>query len=148
MSARGYGEVYVYRCRKPWLAILFKRHTAYVGQTRAPGMRHMEHMTGAGRFGIKEPARWSDLAPKRYVVFRSADVAQWRLDLMERLFIWALWPVYNHMHNTANPRRITRSKALVMRTNRDRGISPNWSPRPVHIALPVVALLAVLAVFR
>lgn len=137
-----YGEIYMYRCRKPWLALIFKRHTAYVGQTRAPGMRHTEHMTGAGRFGIKEPARWSDLEPKRYVLWRSDQVAQWRLNLMERLFIWALWPVYNHMHNLGNPRRITRSKALAMRTARDRGISPNWIPRPIHVIIPIAALIA------
>lgn len=123
MSARWRmpGAVYGYRGRKPNALIglpIIGRHWIYVGQSRNLRARHGEHMRGGGRYG-RPPASWSDLAPKRYILFRLPHCPQWLLDLMEFLFIRLLFPVYNHKMNLGNPRRIPLKRAARMRTRRD-----------------------------
>jgi hypothetical protein len=115
------GAVYVYRTRKPNALIglpIVGRHFGYVGQSRNLKARHGEHLYGGGRYG-KPPASWSDLKPKRYVLFKLPHCPQWLLDLMEFLFIRILFPVYNDKLNRGNPRRIDRKRAARMRVRRD-----------------------------
>lgn len=116
------GEVYAYRVNKPnaFLGLPFiGRHWGYVGQTRNPKARHGEHMDGGGRYG-KGPAPWSDLRPKRYTLFKVSHCPQWILNLMERLAVYLLWPVYNDKMNRWNPRRISRIRAARHRYFRER----------------------------
>lgn len=127
------GEVYAYRTRKPGAVLglpLLGRHWGYVGQTRNPKARHGEHMNGGGRYG-KPAANWSDLSPKRYVLFRLGHCPQWLLNLVELIVIRLLLPVYNDRMNRGNPRRITRRKAARQRAQRDfivaRGGPRGWS---------------------
>jgi hypothetical protein len=136
-----YGEVYAYRTLKPWWALILKRHWAYAGQTRNPAMRHVEHVQGGGRYGAVAKD-WSDLDPRRYVIWRSAAVRNWRLNLAERLVILALLPVYNVTMNLANPRRITKSAAHAHRVRRDLGMPrlPSWR---WFLALSVLLLAGV-----
>lgn len=143
-----YGEIYLYRARKPWLALIFRRHTAYVGKTRSPGMRDREHMTGAGRWGNREPAPWSDLEPRRYVIFKFASISDFWLSVLEFLTIRITMPVYNVHMNTANPRRIPKWKAREQRTARDRGVNPYWTPRPAHLIVVAALVTAGAVMFR
>jgi hypothetical protein len=115
------GEVYAYRTRKPGAIMglpFLGRHWAYVGQTRNPKMRHREHLYGGGRYG-RMPASWSDLKPKKYVLFRLRYCPQWMLSGVELFFILVLWPAYNHVGNKANPRRISIKRARRARIRRD-----------------------------
>lgn len=116
-----YGEVYAYRTRKPWAPWglpIIGRHWGYGGQTRNPAMRDREHTRGGGRYG-KQAAPWSNLDPKRYVLFRLDRCPQWLLNLAERLVILVLMPVYNEKMNKHNPRRISRERARRQRYARD-----------------------------
>lgn len=145
-----YGEIYAYRTKKPGAPFglpMIGRHWAYVGQTRNPEARHGEHMRGGGRYG-RAAQPWSDLAPRRYVLWRSDRCPQWLLNLMERLFIALFQPVYNVQHNRANFRRIIPRRALRHRLARDMA-GWSWSIMPQHV-LSVAGLLlaAVVVMYR
>jgi hypothetical protein len=132
------GEVYAYRTLKPYFGVF--RHWGYAGKTRSPLLRHQEHTVGGGRWG-RDPQPWADLDPKRYVIWRSEAVRDWRLALMEVLAIWLLLPVYNVQHNLANPRRITKRQAAKMRAWRDMG-TPRWLVfRPGHLIVPIILII-------
>lgn len=134
------GEIYAYRTLKPHLALVFARHFGYVGQTRNPAARHVEHVHGGGRYGqIAKP--WSDLDPVRYVIWHSNSVRDWRLNLAEWAAIKILFPVYNHTMNLTNPRRITLSRAKAQRGARDAGIPrvPSWRQAAAVLILVMVA---------
>jgi hypothetical protein len=121
-----YGEVYLYRTRKPGAILglpIFGRHNGYTGQTRNPKARHEEHIQGGGRYG-QEAKDWSDLDPKRHVLFRMRHCPQWALNLAERLAIYATLPVYNDKMNRHNPRRISLRAAHRQRMMRD---ATGWS---------------------
>lgn len=135
------GVVYGYRTRKPHLALLHRRHWGYVGQTRNEASRHREHMIGVGRYGHRDPAPWSDLDARRYILWRSASVRNWRLNFMEWLMIKLLLPVYNVRMNATNPRRIPKYRAVEARRLRDQGAPYRWAPRPGHLIVPVLALV-------
>lgn len=143
-----YGEIYLYRVRKPGAILglpVLGRHNGYIGQTRNPRARHGEHMNGGGRYG-GPAAPWSDLAPRRYVLFRMTHCPQWLLNLAERVAIWALFPVYNDKMNRHNPRRISRPRARRQRLARD---VTGWSLslNPGHLLLAVTVLILI-GVFR
>lgn len=125
------GAVYAYWVRKP-NAILglpfLGRHCGYVGQTRNERMRDLEHKNGGGRYG-RPAAAWSDLRPRRVILFRMKHCPQWLLNLVEWLAIKILMPVYNDRHNRTNPRRISRNRARFHRGLRDRSI---------HVPVPTV----------
>lgn len=142
-----YGEVYAYRTLKPWLAVVFRRHFAYVGKTRNPGMRDLEHRAGGGRYG-QTAKDWADLDPRRYVVWSSPDVRDWRLSLMEWIFIRILLPVYNVQHNTGNPRRVKPWKAKEYRAARRRGIPRHLSVRPTHVILAITITAIAIGALR
>lgn len=128
------GAVYAYRVRKSHALFglpFIGRHWGYVGQTRNLTARDGEHLRGGGRYG-KEPAPWSDLAPRRYILFRLKHCPQWLLNLMELIFIRILMPVYNEKLNRGNPRRISRRRA---RLHRERRRVTGWYPalHPGHL---------------
>lgn len=144
---RTYGEVYAYRTRKPGalLRIPFVSfHWAYVGQTRNPAMRHTEHTQGGGRYG-KVSASWSDLEPRRFVLWSMKRCPQWLLNGAEFFFVKALQPVYNEKMNRPNLRRISRKRAAAARRRREMGM--RWSPvaTMAHAVLFMVALVVLLA---
>jgi hypothetical protein len=139
-----YGEVYAYRTRKSHAVLglpFLGWHWGYVGQTRNPKARHGEHLLGGGRYG-KPAASWSDLRPRRYVIFKLRHCPQWILNLVELLAIRILCPVYNEKLNRANPRRISRRRALRHRARRDL---IGWSPA-LHYghAMTFVSVAAIL----
>jgi hypothetical protein len=116
------GAIYAYRTRKSHAVLglpIIGRHWGYVGQTRNERARHEEHLQGGGRYG-KPAAPWSDLRPRRYVLFRAKRCPQWVLNLLELMFILILMPVYNEKLNKANPRRISRPRAARQRLIRGR----------------------------
>lgn len=111
------GIIYAYSCldpnsgdREPW---------AYVGQTRQSlASRHSQHMGYDMRYrGPAQP--WSDLYPEVRIVWQG-KVPDFFLDLIEEYYIKSKKAVYNYMHNTKNPRRVTKHDALLQRSNRDR----------------------------
>lgn len=123
------GWIYVYRTRKPGALLglpLIGRHNGYTGQTRNPKMRHIEHTEGGGRYN-KPRANWSDLDPKRYLVFYLPMCPKWLLNLMELVAILVTWPVYNDRMNRWNPRRIPLKVAARQREIRDRS-GVRWIP--------------------
>jgi hypothetical protein len=133
---RTYGEVYAYRTRKPGalLRIPFVSfHWAYVGQTRDPTRRDLEHRFGGGRYG-KPPASWSDREPRRFVLWRMKHAPQWAVNGAEWLFIQLLQPVYNDKMNGANLRRVSRRRAIRAREIRTR-TGRTWTPllTPWHL---------------
>lgn len=133
------GWIYAYRCRKPGAVLglpLIGWHWGYVGQTRNPRMRHLEHTEGGGRYG-KPPASWSDRKPRRFVLFYLPMCPQWLLNVVEAMWVVLLWPVYNDKLNRWNPRRISRRGAARMRVLRDAGV---WTPNLK--AVPLLALTA------
>jgi hypothetical protein len=118
-------EIYVYRCRKPYAPLgklgFLSRHFAYGGRTVDPKSRDKEHLIGGkGRFGYRAPQPWSDLEPKRYVVFKMKTRTKGMTSLLERVVIRGLFCVYNHQFNLANPRRISLSRARWQRVLRDK----------------------------
>jgi hypothetical protein len=136
------GVVYAYRTRKSHAVLglpFFGWHWGYVGQTRNERARDGEHLSGGGRYG-KGAAPWSDLKPQRYVLFRMAHCPQWILNLMERIFVYLLWPVYNDKMNRWNPRRISRARARFHRSVRDR---TGWA-LALHGGHGLMALLTLL----
>jgi hypothetical protein len=117
-------EIYVYRTDKPSAVLglpVIGRHFAYGGRTNDPKARHAEHMTGRSRrtlVGRQQP--WSDLRPRRYVVFRRKYRTEWMTDLLERVVIKGLLCVYNHMDRASwNPRYVSPRQAAAQRRTRD-----------------------------
>lgn len=98
--------------RDPW---------GYVGQTRQGLItRNNQHLGVEGYRGKKAKAQpWSDLYPEVRVVasFKCPDFV---LDLVEKFYIKWKKPIYNHIHNLANPRRIPLYQAQQDRIARDR----------------------------
>lgn len=142
-----YGEVYAYRTRKSHAVLgvpFLGWHWGYVGQTRNPKARHGEHLNGGGRYG-KAAAAWSDLKPRRFVIFRMRRCPQWLLNFVEFLAIRLLCPVYNEKLNRGNPRRISRRRALRQRFMRDR---LGWAPglHLGHVFMIILALLIIVGV--
>jgi hypothetical protein len=139
-----YGEVYAYRTRKSHAVLgvpFLGWHWGYVGQTRNPKARHGEHLNGGGRYG-KAAAPWSDLKPRRFVIFRMRRCPQWLLNFVEFLAIRLLCPVYNEKLNRGNPRRISRRRALRQRVMRDRlGWAPGLHLGHVFLALVWLAII-------
>jgi hypothetical protein len=145
-----YAEVYGYRTRKPGAILglpIIGRHWGYVGQTRRPAVRHLEHMTGRGRYN-KGPANWADLDPERYVLFSLNHFPQWMLNGVELFFIFILLPVYNHKGNLGNPRRI---RLVVARRHRywRAKMRMRWTPTFRQFAFWALASMAfVIGVLR
>lgn len=140
------GQVYVWRTRKPGAILglpIIGRHFGYGGQTRNPKMRDVEHLEGGGRYG-HTCAPWSDLAPKKYVVFKMKHCPQWLLNTVEFLVIKLLFPVYNHAHNLTNPRRIPIPTARAQRVARD---ARGWCFNVRGTLGPVAVLLLAAAVY-
>jgi hypothetical protein len=117
-------EIYVYRTRKPWAPFGLRwlsRHFGYGGRTVDPQRRDREHIVGGpGRFGNKPPQPWSDLEPKRYVVFKLKTRTRLTTHLLEVLVIRVLFCVYNDKLNKLNPRKISLRRARVQRVLRDK----------------------------
>lgn len=133
-----YGEIYLYRTKKPTGWSLF-RHNAYVGKTRDGKKRHRQHMGNldtTDRFR-KAGKSWTDLSPRRYVIFRMKHCPDWLLSLVEFLAIRLLMPVYNVQMNRGNPRRITPQVATAQRARRDMG--HGWA-NVIRVSYPTVAL--------
>lgn len=144
VAAVRYGEVYLYRTRKPsgrsWL-----RHNGYVGKTRSPKQRHRQHMgrPAVGDRYVSTGQPWSDLEPRRHVVFRMRHCPDWLLALAELMAIRLLLPVYNISGNRGNPRRIRPWVAQEQRRARDRGHRFSvWYVRPAYVATSLLALVA------
>lgn len=140
------GEIYAYRTLRP--SGRRPRQWGYVGRTRDGRRRHRQHM-GIAHPGDPFPAHgqpWSDLDPVRYVLWRSKRVRNWRLALMEILFIRLLMPVYNVQHNRPNPRRIPPHVARAQRAARDAARrvppAPNLALLGVAVAVGGVILVA------
>jgi hypothetical protein len=113
--------VYVWRTRKPHALLglpLLGRHTAYVGMTGHRFRRDNQHRFGTA---LEPPASWSDLSPQVYALPCLFPGWEWARKVQEKLWIFALWPVYNDQWNHHNPRRITRSYARTMRARRQAG---------------------------
>lgn len=109
------GIVYAYSCKDHHSA---KRiWWAYVGQTRQELVaRHNQHMG----HDTRQPAQpWSDLYPEIRVVFHFKYCPNWFLDLAEELVIKFTMPKYNYIHNTKNPGRIPKFRAIAERKERD-----------------------------
>jgi hypothetical protein len=99
-----------YHEREPW---------AYVGQTRQElASRHAQHM-GYDRRYQTQAQPWSDLYPDIRIVWQGR-VPDFLLDFIEMMYIKRYRPLYNYIHNTKNPRRITKVEAVKARKTRDR----------------------------
>lgn len=140
------GEVYAYRTRKAGAFLrvpVVSYHWGYVGQSRRPDIRHLEHTVGGGRYG-KPPSSFSDLEPRRYVLFRMKRCPQWLLNGAEYFFIKVLLPVYNEKMNRGNPRRVSRKRAIRARARRDAGMKYTPLPSFIHLVMFMVALATLL----
>lgn len=130
-----YQEVYLYRTDRPsgW-----GRHTAYVGRTCQPLLRHQQHMA-------RQP--WSDLRPRRYVLIRVNRCPELVIRFCEWVAIKAIMPVYNIQHNRSNPRRIKPWRAREARLARDAGHRFGAKTRDVLYAMPTLAFIVAAAYF-
>lgn len=91
----------------------------YVGQTRQElQARHAQHMGMSSRYKtVAQP--WSDLYPEVRVIWEGR-CPDFMLDLIEMFYIKRRKPLYNYIHNTHNPRRITKYEAQFQRKQRDK----------------------------
>lgn len=104
--------VYAYSC-----SISSKRETwAYIGQTRQQlTTRHNQHMG----YDPRQPAQpWSDLYPEIRIEWQGS-CPDFILDAIEKFFIKKYKPLFNYIHNTKNPDRITKYQAKHDRQERD-----------------------------
>lgn len=115
-------EVYAYRTDKPHAPLglpIIGRHWGYGGRTNNPRRRHQEHVLGGGPYGaVAKP--WSDLRPRRFVIFRMKSRTELMTHFLEWLVIKILLPVYNVDMNYTNPRRITPKAQAAQRFARDQ----------------------------
>ena len=114
-------EIYAYRTDKPHAPLalpIIGRHWGYVGRTNNPRRRDMEHIKGGGRYAAVAKD-WSDLRPKRKVIFKLKRRTEIMTHILEWITIKALLPVYNVEMNLTNPRRITPRRAKAQRFARD-----------------------------
>jgi len=108
--------VYAYSCIDPKTGL--REMWAYVGQTRQELMRrHAQHM-GNDSYYKNKAQPWSDLYPDVRIVWQG-KCPDFYLDLIEMFYIKRHKAVYNYIHNTRNPRRITKLQAQEQRRNRD-----------------------------
>lgn len=100
-------------------AITVRDLWAYIGQTRQElASRHAQHMGNSSRYKtVAQP--WSDLYPEVRVVWQGR-CPDFVLDLIEMWYIKRKKPLYNYIHNTHNPHRITKYEAKFQRSERDR----------------------------
>lgn len=128
MSWRTRG-LYVWRGRKPHAPLglpVIGRRVLYVGQTSSRYHRDRQHAHGDSRYDAGS-ASWSDLAPKVYPLPCLFPGWKWARLAQERLWIWALCPVYNIQGQAPwNVRRIKKNAAQNQRWARDkrRGRNP------------------------
>ena len=122
------------------LVLFSGRHNAYVGQTGSRYFRDTQHTVGDFARG-KASSPWSDLDIKIYplpCLFPRNVTAR---EIQEKLWIMALWPVYNTEWNTKNPRRIKRGKAVQQRVARELGGVRKYAPRVLRLALYGVVMI-------
>lgn len=124
-----------------WLALLAPffsgRHTAYVGETGNRFFRDQQHIKGSYRYAT--PGKpWSDLDPKCYPLPCLFPWLEPSRKILEKLYIWILWPVYNVEWNTKNPRRIKPGKAEQQRWARDGRKLRYAVPKYARAALALV----------
>ncbi len=113
------GIIYAYSCMKYPLTG-DREWWAYVGKTRQSlAARHDQHM-GVDSYKKKdiECQPWSDLYPEVRIVY-SLNCPEFVLDFLERWTIRQHKPLYNYIHNTDNPRRVTKHRAKAERRDRD-----------------------------
>jgi hypothetical protein len=108
------GIVYAFSCLDHFTAV--RVEWAYVGQTRQElASRYNQHMG----LDYRQPAQpWSDLYPEIRVVWQGKCPNK-LLNLIEKYYIKRHKVLYNYIHNTNNPRRVTKYQAKAQRKERD-----------------------------
>lgn len=111
------GIIYAYSCIDPSTGL--RELWAYVGQTRQQLIeRHDQHMGQSTKYKThRQP--WSDLYPEVRIVWEG-NCPGIILDLIEKYYIKRYRALYNYIHNTNNPRRITKPEAEYQRLQRDQ----------------------------
>jgi phenylalanine-4-hydroxylase len=100
-------------------AQLVRELWAYVGQTRQELIsRHNQHMGIDNKYKTNRQP-WSDLYPEIRIIWQG-KCPNFVLDLIEMFYIKRRKPLFNYIHNTKNPRRITKFTAEYQRSQRDR----------------------------
>lgn len=124
-----------------FLLVFFSgRHMAYVGETSSRYFRDSQHRMGSTKYGTPGAA-WSDLDLKIYPLPCAFPRSEMAREIQEKIWIMALWPVYNVKWNTWNPRRIKRGKAVNQRIAR---ANKGWGmllPRLGRLAFYTVILI-------